>query len=234
MISITEQLILLSLDEKKGKLLSPLSAIEFGITGSMLLELALAGKLRLEKDTLVILINEQPTGDLLLGKALKLILKSKKPQPLLKWMVNLTMQDSRVIESMYFQQMVQKGLLKRESRPVLVIFKRSCYYPAKLEIRDELLLNLKKVIHLQKPADPHAVYLLGFIDRCNLLKDWFPDEEIQLYGKNLKRIFAEYFQNRSGDGLANFFLTVLEMITLSQHSAGNLLFGYEDKRADTP
>jgi hypothetical protein len=118
--------------------------------------------------------------------------------------------------------------LNREFHPVLVIFKGSCYYPAKLEIREKLLLNLKKVIRFQKPADTHAVYLLGFIDRCNLLKYWFTDEEIQLYGKNSKRIFAEYFENRSRDDLANFFLSVLESITFSQRSAGSLLMGRED------
>lgn len=228
MISLTEKFILFALDAKLGTLLGTRSAIEFGITGSMLFELALAGKLQLEKDTQIMLINGQPAGDLLLDKALKLILKSKKPQPLLKWMVNLTMQESRVIESFYFQQMVQKGTLKREFRPVLVIFKGSFYYPPKLEIREELLLNLKKVIRLQKPADPHAIYLLGFIDRCNLPNYWFTDEEIQLFGKNSKQIFAQYIKNRSRDGLANFFLSILESITFSQRSAGSILMGHED------
>jgi Golgi phosphoprotein 3 len=224
MVSITEKFILFALDDKKGGLIGTRSAIEFGISGSMLFELALAGKLKLDKSSRVTCIDEQPSGNPLPDKALRLIAKSKKPQPLLKWMVNLTMQDSRTIESIYLQQMVQKGLLKRTTRPVLGIFKANSYFPTTLEIRKEILVNIKKVIHLKRSSDPHAILLLGLIDRCNLLKDWFTAEEIQLYGNNSKQIYATLYENRSSDDPVNFYLTVLEAITFSQRSAGSLLF----------
>ena len=220
MLTLPEQWIILALDEKKGNLLVSRSAFQCIITGGMLMELAIAGRLRLEHGKKVMAVDVNPTGDTLLDKALGLTAKSKKPKTVLKWMVDLTMQDSRVIESFYFKRMVDQGILKRESHLVLDIFKSNRYFPESKDIRREILHSLKGVIALEKQKDKRPVYLLGLVSRSGYIQRILDKDQTRLFSQDSDKIFSISDEHQSFDPLASFYLNVLNAITHSQQPAG--------------
>ncbi len=73
MLNLMEELLLLALDDEKGKIIfSSSSALPYGLRGALLLELTLANKIDIVNKKLVV-IDNTPTNNPLLNSALDII-----------------------------------------------------------------------------------------------------------------------------------------------------------------
>ena len=221
MLTLPELWILLALDEKAGNLKIPRSVFQCGITGAMLLELAFIHRLSLAEGKKVKMLDTTPLNDPLLTKALRLIAKSKKPQTLLNWMIHLTMQDSRVIESFYFKQMINQDILKMEVRPVMGIFKSKRTFPTSKDMQVQIIQSLTKVIHKDFPKENRLVCLLGLVARSDQAEKLLGEEQALLLAKNSIGIFSHLEEKHFDATFFPFFVAVLEALNLSQQSAGS-------------
>jgi golgi phosphoprotein 3 len=81
MLTLSEELFLLSLYERKDTVALPYTAaLPYALAGAMLAELALAGTIHLDKEKRVILVdNPQPTADKRANELLALISESPTP-----------------------------------------------------------------------------------------------------------------------------------------------------------
>jgi hypothetical protein len=86
MLTLFEELFLLALHEEKGTpLASAKKRLRLAFSGATLCELALMGKLRIEQDHRVEIVDPAGTGDRLLDKAQQIILSSKHPRKIIYW-----------------------------------------------------------------------------------------------------------------------------------------------------
>jgi hypothetical protein len=220
MLTLPEQWIILALDEKTGNLKIPRSVFQCGITGGMLLELAIAKRIELTEEKKMAVLDNSNVEDPLLNKTLSLIAKSKKPQTLLNWMIQLTMQNSRTIEALYFKQMVKQNDLKKESHKVLGIINNKRHIPVSKDIRSEIVDSLTKIIHGQTPNEVRSLCLLGLVAKSGQMDQLLGREEVSLITKNSTSIFSILEEKILSTKFISFNESVLNALSLTQQSAG--------------
>jgi len=220
MLTIPERWIILALDEDTGKIKLPHSAFECGITGGMLLELAIANRIGSIEGKKVKVLDNSPVEDPLINKALGLIVKSKRPQTVLNWMVRLTMQDSRVIESLFFKQMIQKKILMKDSHKKLGFFISRRYFPVSKVMRREILKSIANLIQMKTPNDNKSLCLLGLVARNGQADKILGERLSSLLSQNSTRIIVPLEEKLLAPEFIPFLHSVLEALLWSQQSAG--------------
>lgn len=211
-----EELALLACNPENGKRFGVRSSLQCGITGALLLDLALLGKIGKDVKNHVVLKNSQPSGHILLDKTLERIVKAGKPRSMIHWVIDLTVFKSNVVDNLVTNGMVQNGILKREIRPYFGIFRKPCYFPVKPELRTRLVAEIKRVISLPAKQDLHSTYLLGLLARSGLAGYLLTQEEAKKAAINTKAIFSAITEQRETDTTAAFYWSILETITASQ------------------
>jgi hypothetical protein len=211
-----EELALLAYNPENGKRLGARSALQCGMTGALLLDLALSGNIGKDVKNHVVLINTQPAGHFLLDKTLERIVKGGKPRSMLRWVIDLTVFKSNVIDNLIVNEMVQNSILKKEVRSYLGIFRKMRYFPVKPDQRTQLFNKIKHVINLPPKQDLHVTYLLGLLARSGLAGYLLTQEESKKAALNTKAIFSSIVEQRETDPMAAFYWSVLETITASQ------------------
>jgi hypothetical protein len=221
MLTLPEQWILLNLDEQEGKIRVPRSVFQCGITGGILLELAFSNCLRLEEGKKNVIQNKSSAlDDPLLEKALGWMRKARKPKTILNWMIQLTMQESHVIESFYFHQMVEQNMITKESRTVMGIFKSKRFFPVSRDLQAGILQSLKDVIQKITPKGYRPLCLAGLITHSGHAEKILGKEQSLLLNRNFPDIFSRLEEKHFPADLVPFFLAVLEAFSLSQQTAG--------------
>ncbi len=211
-----EELALLAIDPENGKRLGNRSALQCGMTGGLLLDLALSGNVSKDMKNRVILRDTHPAGHIFLDQTLERIIKAGKPRSMMYWVINLTVFKSNVVDNLIVNGMVHQGILKKEIRPFLGIFRKTVHLPEKPEQRTRLITRIKQVIKLPPKQDMHVTYLLGLLARSGLVSYLFTQEEAKKTAANTKAIFSSIVEQRETDPLAAFYWSVLETITASQ------------------
>ncbi|XP_069184374.1 Golgi phosphoprotein 3 homolog sauron isoform X3 [Procambarus clarkii] len=137
-LTLMEEVLLLGLKDKEGYTSFWNDCISSGLRGCILIELALRGRVELEKAGLrrksllnrkVILRSDQPTGDVLLDEALKHIKETDPPETVQSWIEFLSGESWNPLKLRYqlrnvrerlAKNMVEKGVLTTEKQNFLV------------------------------------------------------------------------------------------------------------------
>lgn len=137
-LTLMEEVLLLGLKDKEGYTSFWNDCISSGLRGCILIELALRGRVELEKAGLrrksllnrkVILRSETPTGDVLLDEALKHIKDTEPPETVQSWIEFLSGESWNPLKLRYqlrnvrerlAKNMVEKGVLTTEKQNFLV------------------------------------------------------------------------------------------------------------------
>ncbi|KAK8393609.1 hypothetical protein O3P69_006729 [Scylla paramamosain] len=137
-LTLMEEVLLLGLKDKEGYTSFWNDCISSGLRGCILIELALRGRVELEKAGLrrksllnrkVIVRSELPTGDVLLDEALKHIKDTDPPQTVQSWIEFLSGESWNPLKLRYqlrnvrerlAKNMVEKGVLTTEKQNFLV------------------------------------------------------------------------------------------------------------------
>src|ERR1035438_1120326 len=104
-LTLTEKIVLLALDNK-GWFGSSENNIKFGLTGTILFELIVRGKLEFSDNTVKV-IDTNATGDPLLDRILNHIKTSKKARSLRSWIQNI------VYKKMLIRKTILKSLIEK-------------------------------------------------------------------------------------------------------------------------
>jgi hypothetical protein len=123
-LPLADELFLVGHDQYSGKPQVSDSALDTGLAGAVLGELALAGRIYVADDTNVIVRDQRPWGERVSDAALAEILKQREPHPVRAW-VEYLRDHSR---TMVAPRLVQAGLIERvQARAML---KQIVRYPA--------------------------------------------------------------------------------------------------------
>jgi hypothetical protein len=182
-----EELFLLALNDQKGQINNSIRAqLQYGLSGGMLSDLVLAGKIGLDQNNHLIVLNADSCNNDLLDEALQLISASPKARKANFWVqkvaANLKKLSNRVGE-----QLVHQGVLTREDKRYLWVMPHSEYpnpdanakYWVKQWLREAVLTGA----HLKK--NPHAIALLGLVRASDMLEFVFTKDELRSVNKQI-------------------------------------------------
>ena len=187
-IRLTEELILLMLDESSGYLeMVPGWDFSCVMAGAVIADLALEDRIDTDLQSLY-LLDATPTGDGLLDPTLQEISKSEDRSDMQFWVERNTSRAEEIV-TLTLQRLVDKGVLEYESGGFWTLSRsvsRSGTYPsADGAIRKEAKARILNVVLNDDIPDPRDVILVGLMHTCDGFKNLLSEED---YEEKLERI----------------------------------------------
>ncbi len=177
-LSISEELLLLSMDDEKGKLVSPsIDGLAYTLAGAVLFELMLMGKIEVEADK-VITWPVHPLGDPILDLAIARFAKKEKVKKLSYWIRQIG-KDSGKIKKILVEKLIALGALRREKRQFLWTFKYNRYPTDDVRIEDRIRIRIIECLFGNGVIDTREYILLTLIGTAKLEKEVFPEEKVK-------------------------------------------------------
>lgn len=175
-LTFTEEIVLLALDDKTGAQLQlPATALNYGLAGAVLADLALAGKIDTDPERLTVL-DPSPTGDPLLDPWLALIAGETKVHPVAWWLFTLAERRTE-IEQPALDRLMARGILRREDKKLLWVIGLRRYPTVDGHERTEVRTRLGQLILGEDLPDPRDAMLLGLLRGCRLTDHIFDGPE---------------------------------------------------------
>jgi len=187
-IRLTEELILLMLDEQTGYLdMVPGWDFACVMAGAVIADLALEDRIDTDLDALH-LIDATPTGDVLLDPTLVEIAEAEETFPAQYWIERNTARSEDIV-TLTLERLVAKGVLDYESGGFWTLSRavsRSGTYPsADGATRREAKARVLHTVLNDVIPDPRDVILIGLMHTCDGFKLILSEED---YGDHLERI----------------------------------------------
>ncbi len=114
MLTLFEELFLLTIHEEKGTIATPVAnRLAYGLSGSLIAELALLGKLRVGEKSRLELIDSSPTGDEILDQALAHIQASDQNRKVTFWVRFFSDRPKRLRQQLA-DRLAAKGVVTQE------------------------------------------------------------------------------------------------------------------------
>ncbi len=182
MLTLTEELFLLSIDDDRGKITSFVSGtLIYGLAGMLLAELTLQGRIVI-KNSKLLLVNEDPTGDELLDEVLLQINEKKRTHKPNFWVRTIA---DRKLPGRVADRLVNKHILRDEGKRYLWVIPyedspsvdASAKYWVKHQLRSVVLAGVK--------PESGSILLLNLLKACRLLNLVFTLDEMQAANKKI-------------------------------------------------
>jgi golgi phosphoprotein 3 len=192
MLTLTEELFLLSLRDKKDTVGLPYSAaMPYALAGAMLVELALAGKVQLDKEKKVLPVGapqwfQSPRLDDLLG----MIHASEKPKKISHW-INIVVGKNKKLEKELLAELIARGILKEEQKRILWVIPYTEYSQQDASVKYLRKQRLRDIVLGGQIADQQSIALLSLLKAIELLDNIFTQDEIKAAGPRVKEIIKD-------------------------------------------
>ncbi|MGE3910793.1 MAG: GPP34 family phosphoprotein [Chloroflexota bacterium] len=166
-VSLPEELLLLALDDVKGTVV-PAAArpLKGALMGGILMELALAGRLREDHSGALIAV-PTPTGYDVLDDVLQRIAEADRPRMASYWVGRLAGRMPR-LKDQVLDLLLARGVLERRERRIFWIFKSVTFPLMDVATEQQIRERVRSVLVQRQQPDPRTAALLGLIRACNL------------------------------------------------------------------
>ena len=196
-LSLSEELLLITLDDESGKLLDSIKPFSFdiAIAASLIMELTLKGKLDTDAKKLFVVSSEE-TGDAILDQALAIIVAEKNPQSTSDWLKRFahygdTLSD-KVIESL-----VNKGVVQLVEKRLLWVLKTRAY-PATSGIEEsEVRSRIMQLLNNDEIPNPSDALLIGLLRATGIMNRLLSSTELERLQNRIDQIANLEEINRS-------------------------------------
>jgi len=170
MLSIAEEVLLLSVDDETGIFLyGPDVHIELALSGALLMDLALLNRIDTDPDRLFV-VDTAPTGDEILDEVLARIAASETERPTERWLIDLR-EEASAIRGRLIDRLVGRGILERVEDRVLGMFS-TWRYPVVDDRADrEIRHRIVNVLFNDEIPDPRDVMIVDLVVACELLEN---------------------------------------------------------------
>lgn len=187
MLTLTEDLVLLALDDHSGRIL-PVDDIGYrhALAGAVLLDLALLGRLE-NQDGALRVSDRTNTGEDVLDRWRETIEAEKEPLELRVWIARLALASDQ-IETAALSSLVNRGILEKQETNFLWVFETRRYpmldgteeKEVKRRICDVLLSD-------EEPSQADAI-LVGLVDDARLLPHILSDAETRESARRVAQV----------------------------------------------
>ena len=187
MLNLLEELLLLALDDEKGKIISSSSlALPYGLSGAILLEFSLAGKILVE-DKRLIIIDNTLTGNEILDKALDIIDSSPKQKSVKYWVSKLE-RKMKGLKRDILSQLIKRGILTETENRFLWVIPTKRYPTNNPEPENQVRKRIKAIVLDGEASDERSELLISLINSCSLVNEIFCKDERKVAKKRIKEI----------------------------------------------
>lgn len=184
-LTISEELLLLSMDDENGKLVSPtMDGLAYTLAGAVLFELMLLGKIEIDDDKVTVWPTRE-LGDPIFDMATARFRKKNAVKKVSYWIGQLS-KDSKKIKKILIEKMVQLGALRVEQREFLWAFKYNRYPSDDSRIEDRIRIRVYESLFGGGEMATRDYILLTLIGTAKLEKEVFPEDKV----KDAKRLIA--------------------------------------------
>jgi len=190
MLNLMEELLLLALDDEKGKIISSSScALPYGLRGALLLELVLAEKIDVV-DKKIVVINKNNTGNEVLDNALNIIDTYHKQKTVKFWITKLTSKMKELRKDL-LNQLITKGILEQQDKKVLWVIPATRYPTKNPVIENRVRKRIIGIVLHNEILDERSSMLISLINACELIKEVFPKDNLKDAKKKIKNIIQD-------------------------------------------
>jgi golgi phosphoprotein 3 len=174
---LSQDLILLALNPQTGKThFSWYSALDYGLVGSLLLDLVLQGSLKIDNDNRVIGAIASNTGNEFLDQRLNEVLASSRPRTARFW-VTRWRRRYLGIQTIVLQNLVNLGVLEQQEQHILGLFPRQLYFLTYESIQRKIVQQVRAAVLEGIGLDSRMVALISLMQASHLTDAVFRPEE---------------------------------------------------------
>jgi hypothetical protein len=215
-LRFAEEILLLALDEKTGRLHPlPERALEFALAGAVLMELAFLGRLDTDATQLMVL-DTSSTGDVVLDEALKALPKTEPNLTIQKALARVALK-AELLQKMLFDSLVRKGVLAKHEQKFLWMLSERRYPVVDNREEREVRGRIRDVVlSPEMIPDPRDVVLIGLMDACDLSHVVFLPEELEKASDRIKQISRmDFIVQAIAKDIGEIQQAILEVIAYS-------------------
>lgn len=189
MLTLFEELFLLSLHEKKSIELSNDYTLRYGLAGAILAELIEMGRISIDDKKRVALRNDALTGQDLLDEALMKIKDSVKEHKLAYWIDHLSCGKKEQMK--LISALEQKGVLRQEEKRFLWVIPYTVLPDMDASAKYALKERLRRAVLTQKTVDTREMILISLMKACQMLDHLFTRDEIKSARRKVEQLVKD-------------------------------------------
>ena len=178
MLTFTEEIMLLMLDDDGLFLPIRGGAVEHVLVGAVLMDLAFANRIDTDPEKLLV-IDSTPTGDSLLDVPLERLANSGDTMNTKGWVEVLAREQAAEIRQQAMNGLISAGILEAKDEKFLWVFRSRRYPTIDGRAEREVKLRMEDVLLSDDMPDPRDVALICLVDACDILNDIFSEREME-------------------------------------------------------
>lgn len=178
MLTLLEEIVLLTVDEKTGKLRSPNGfSTGYALAGAVFFDLALAKRIDTGTENIKV-IDATGTGNAVTDYFLAAMAKRSEPTPVREWI------ESAYLEREYLEReatasLIHRGILRHEKTKLLWVIDVNRFPLVDDQPQLHVKLRLAEIILADTIPETRDIMLLSLANACHLLPYVLSSEEIQ-------------------------------------------------------
>ena len=162
-MQLYEELFLLALNDQKGEVSSAVVTIlGFGLSGAILSELVLAGKIGLDDEKHMVVLNSELIGDELLDEAFTRIAEASRPRKTSYW-INRLSESVKKLQRRVGMGLVEKGVLQLEEKRFLWVIPYEAFPQVDASAKYWVKQSPRQVVLAGEKAEARSIALLGLV-----------------------------------------------------------------------
>lgn len=216
MLRFAEEILLLALDEKTGRLHPlPERALEFALAGAVLAELAFLNRLDTDATHMVV-VNAEPMGDPVLDEALKSLPPNEPKLTTQKALARVALKAD-VLKKLLFEELQRRGILQHQEQKFLWVLRERRYPVVDNREEREVRARIRELVLTPGAIpDPRDVVLIGLMDACDLDTFVFTPEELSKSAERIKQICRmDFIVQALSRAIGEIQQAILEVIAYS-------------------
>ena len=188
-LTLSEELMLIALNDEKGHLVNMGANMQFGLAGAILMELAEMKKIDVREKT-VHLTQPGPVSDSILNEAIGLFRQSSKPRKLNYWIMKFGNRANKW-KKMILKSLVHKHILVEKEKRFLGIIPYKRYPMVNPTYENEVKNRIRKITLQDSVASEEELMLIGLVHVCDLSTEIFKEKsERKIAKKKMKELSA--------------------------------------------
>ena len=178
MLTFTEEILLLMLDDDGLFLPIRGGAVEHVMVGAVLMDLAFANRIDTDPERLEV-IDSTPTGNPLLDGALERIANSGETLNTKGWVELLAREHAAEVRQHALDRLIELGVLEAKDEKFLWVFHSRRYPTVDGRTERAVKLRMEDVLLSDDMPDPRDIALVCLVDACDILDDLFSEREME-------------------------------------------------------
>ena len=178
MLTFTEEILLLMLDDDGLFLPIRGGAVEHILVGAVLMDLAFADRIDTDPEKLQV-IDATPTGNALVDGALERIAQSGETLNTKAWVERLAREQAADVRQRAMDSLIERGILEAKDEKFLWVFHSRRYPTIDGRVERGVKLRMEDVLLSDDMPDPRDVALVCLVDACDILGDLFSEREME-------------------------------------------------------